>query len=73
MAKNGRLLLVEMVVPEKDGNCFSKLLDLNMLVMTGGRERTQSEFCALLDAACYQLTKIIPTIAPQSMIEAVAR
>jgi hypothetical protein len=73
MAKNGRLLLVEMVVPEKDGNCFSKLLDLNMLVMTGGRERTQSEFCALLGAAGYQLTKVIPTIAPQSMIEAVAR
>jgi O-methyltransferase domain/Dimerisation domain len=73
MAKNARLLLVEMVVPEEDGNCFSKLLDLNMLVMTGGRERTQSEFCALFDAAGYKLTKVVPTLAPQSVIEAIAR
>jgi ubiquinone/menaquinone biosynthesis C-methylase UbiE len=73
IAKNGRLLLVEMVVPEEDGNCFSKLLDLNMLVMTGGRERTHSEFCALLDAAGYQLTKVVPTLAPQSVIEASAK
>jgi O-methyltransferase/methyltransferase family protein len=73
MAKNARLLLVEMVVPEEDGNCFSKLLDLNMLVMTGGRERTQSEFCALFDAAGYKLTRIVPTLAPQSVIEAIPR
>jgi O-methyltransferase/methyltransferase family protein len=73
MAKNGRLLLVEMVVPERDGHCFSKLLDLNMLVMTGGRERTQSEFRTLLDAAGYQLTKVVPTLAPQSVIEATAK
>jgi len=73
MAKNGRLLLVETVVPENDGNCFSKLLDLNMLVMTGGRERTQSEFCALLNTAGYELTKVVPTLAPQSVIEAIPR
>ena len=66
------LLLVEMVVPGKDGNCFGRLLDLNMLVMTGERERTQSEFCALLGATGHQLTKVITTMAPQSMIEAVA-
>jgi hypothetical protein len=72
MAKNGRLLLVEMVVPENDGSYFSKLLDLNMLVMTGGREPTQSEFCALLGAAGYTLTRVVPTLAPQSIIEAIA-
>jgi SAM-dependent methyltransferase len=71
MAKTGRLLLVEMVVPEPGANCFSKLLDLNMLVMTGGRERTKAEFTALLDAAGYKLTKIVPTIAPQCVIEAI--
>jgi hypothetical protein len=49
---------------------FSKLLDLNMMVMTGGRERTKDEFCALLDAADYRLTRIIPTMAPQNIIEA---
>jgi SAM-dependent methyltransferase len=71
MAKTGRLLLVEMVVPEPGANCFSKLLDLNMLVMTGGRERTKAEFTALLDAAGYKLTRIVPTLAPQCVIEAV--
>jgi hypothetical protein len=73
MAKTGRLLLVDMVVPENDATCFSKLLDLNMLVMNGGRERTEAEFCALLDAADYKLTRIIPTMAPQSIIEAVPK
>jgi hypothetical protein len=71
MARNGRLLLVEMVVPDADANSFSKLLDLNMLVMTGGRERTQSEFRTLLAAAGYRLTKMVPTMAPQSVIEAI--
>jgi hypothetical protein len=71
MAGNGRVLLVETVVPDTDANCFSKLLDLNMLVMTGGRERTKAEFCTLFDASGYKLTKIIPTIAPQSVIEAI--
>jgi hypothetical protein len=70
MAKNGRLLLVEMVVPESSANCFSKLLDLNMLVMTGGRERTKAEFNALLHAAGFKLARIVPTIAPQCVIEA---
>lgn len=70
MMKNSRLLLVDMVVPEAPSASFSNLLDLNMLVMTGGRERTQAEFAALLDGAGYKLTRIIPTMAPQSIIEA---
>jgi O-methyltransferase domain/Dimerisation domain len=71
MNGNGRLLLVETVVPESGANCFSNLLDLNMLVMTGGRERTKSEFCTLFNAAGYKLTRIVPTMAPQSVIEAI--
>jgi len=70
IASNGRLLIVDMIVPETASPSFSKLLDLNMMVMTGGRERTKAELCALLDAADYGLTKIIPTMAPQSIIEA---
>jgi ubiquinone/menaquinone biosynthesis C-methylase UbiE len=71
MTRNSRLLLVEMVVPDNGVNCFSKLLDLNMLVMTGGRERTETEFRTVLDASGYKVTKIISTMAPQSVIEAV--
>jgi SAM-dependent methyltransferase len=70
MKKIGKVLIVEMVVPEMNSPSFSKLLDLNMLVMTGGRERTKAEFQALLDSADLKITRIIPTMAPQSVIEA---
>jgi len=73
MTGKGRLLVVDMVVSDTDAVSFSKLLDLNMLAMTGGRERTQAEFQALLDAADYKLTRIIPTMAPQSIIEALTK
>jgi hypothetical protein len=73
MAKNGRVLLVDMVVPDTDAMSFSKLLDLNMLAMNGGRERTKAEFCALLEAAGFKLTRIVPTMGPQSIIEAVPK
>jgi hypothetical protein len=69
MTKKSRVLLVDMIVPDTTSASFSKLLDLNMLVMNGGRERTQAEFCALLNAADYKLTRIVPTMAPQSVIE----
>jgi O-methyltransferase domain/Dimerisation domain len=72
MNKNSRVLLVDMIVPDAASASFSKLLDLNMLVMNGGRERTLAEFCALLNAADYKLTRIVPTMAPQSVIEAIA-
>ena len=51
MAKNSRVLIVEMIVPGSRSGSFSESLDLNMMVMTYGRERTRSEFDALLDAA----------------------
>jgi hypothetical protein len=40
--------------------------------MNGGRERTIAEFRALLNGADYKLTRIVPTMAPQSVIEAIA-
>ena len=73
MAAKGRVLIVDMVVPDTGAMSFSKLLDLNMMAMTGGRERTRVEFHSLLDAANYELTRIIPTMAPQSIIEAVPK
>ena len=73
MMKNGRMLIIDMIVPEANSASFSKLLDLNMMVMTGGRERTKAEFHALLDAANYRITRIIRTMAPQSVIEAMPK
>ena len=70
IAKNGRLLLLETIVPETGAASFSKLLDINMMVMTCGRERKKSEFQMLLRGAGFRLNRIIPTLAPQSIIEA---
>jgi hypothetical protein len=73
MAKNGRVLIVETIVPKTTSPSFSKLLDINMMVMTSGRERTKSEFHTLIDAADLKVPRIIPTFAPQSIIEAISR
>lgn len=71
ISSSGRLLLLETVVPDSDSLHFSKILDLNMLTMSSGRERTRAEFCTLLAAAGFRMSKIVATMAPQSLIEAV--
>lgn len=70
MRANGRLILVDCVVPESNEPHFSKFIDLNMLVMTGGKERTAKEFEQLLGAAGFKLLRIIPTELPTSIVEA---
>ncbi|MFO0075570.1 MAG: methyltransferase [Cyanobacteriota bacterium] len=73
MAPGGRLLVLEQVIPPGNGPFPGKLLDLNMLVMTeGGRERTSDEYALLLEQAGLQLSRILPTAAPLSVVEAVA-
>ncbi len=67
-----RLLLVEMVIPPGDAPFFGKLLDLEMLVVAGGRERTEAEYRALLAAADFRLTRVVPTHSLASVIEATA-
>jgi len=49
-----------------------KLLDINMLVMTGGQERTQGEYGALLAQAGFRLNRVIPTGSPFQVLEAEA-
>jgi hypothetical protein len=70
MKANGRLILVDSVVPQTDEPHFSKFIDLNMLVMTGGKERTEKEFAELLAAAGFRLLRVIPTDLPTSIVEA---
>ena len=63
------LLLIEMVIPEGDGPFFGKLLDLEMLVCFGGRERTEREYRELLRETGFNLVRIVSTQAPASIIE----
>ena len=70
MQPNGRLIIVDCVVPENDEPDFSKTFDLNMMVMTGGKERATAEFEQLLAAAGFKLLRVIPTDVPTSIVEA---
>jgi O-methyltransferase/methyltransferase family protein len=72
MNKQGKLLLIEMVVLEGNQPDLSKFLDLNMMVMTGGRERTEAEFKSLLAASGFELRRVIRTRSPVCVIEAVS-
>ena len=69
MRNDGRLLLVEGVIPPGNDPCFGKLLDLTMLTMPGGKERTEEEYRTLFKAGGFQLTRIVPTKAEVSVIE----
>lgn len=73
MGKNSlssALLVVDSVIPESPEPHFGKLLDLEMLLMPGGRERTEREFCALFAKAGFEITRIVPTHRPDSVVEA---
>ena len=71
MDEKGKLLLIEMVVLEGNQPDLSKFLDLDMMVMTGGRERTEAEFKSLLAASGFELARVIRTPSPVCVIEAV--
>lgn len=70
MQPNSKLILVDCVVPETNDPHFSKFIDLNMLVMTGGKERTEKEFAQILEAAGFKLLRVIKTDVPHSIVEA---
>jgi len=69
MSSTGRLLLVEGVILPGNEPCFGKLLDLTMLTIPGGKERTSAEYKTLFEAAGFDLTRIVPTAAEVSIIE----
>ena len=73
LAPHGTLLLVEMVVPAGNEPSPAQAMDLNMLVLLGGRERTEQEYQHLLAEAGFQLVRVIPTHSPFSIIEATRR
>ncbi|SFQ69048.1 O-methyltransferase [Amycolatopsis arida] len=71
MPPGGRLLLVERVLPAGDGDHPGKAMDFTLLVVLGGRERTEAEYAALLSAAGLRCTGVTPTACPLSVVEAV--
>jgi SAM-dependent methyltransferase len=70
---NGRVVLVETVVPDDDRPSWAPLMDLNMLAVLSGRERTARQHRDLLGGAGLRLDRITPTATRFSVIEASAR
>jgi len=66
-----KLLIVETVIRPGNEPGFAKLLDLTMLVIPGGQERTEDEYRRLLSAGGFELARIVPTDAEVSILEAV--
>jgi ubiquinone/menaquinone biosynthesis C-methylase UbiE len=73
MPENGRLLIVESVIPPGNEPFAGKFLDLVMLLIPGGKERTEVEYRSLFQQANFELSKIVPTGSEVSVIEAAKR
>lgn len=67
-----RLLVVEMLIEPGNQPSPAKLLDVAMLALTGGRERTAEEFRRLFEEAGFLLQAVHPTVSPYSVIEGIA-
>jgi hypothetical protein len=70
MNDGGRVLVFEMVIPDDGKPSPAELVDLNMLVMLPGRERTLAEYRALFERAGLRFTRLVETLSPFQIIEA---
>jgi hypothetical protein len=73
MPPHGRVLVLEKTVPTDDTPGPGRWLDLHVMLLTGGRERTEDEYRALFAKAGLSLARVMPTAHPAvEIIEAVA-
>jgi hypothetical protein len=72
MNPNGRVLIIEMVLPPDDSPHPGKILDMVMMVIPGGEERTDAEYASLLEKAGFRLQRVVPTKSAVSIVEATA-
>jgi hypothetical protein len=70
MPDDARVLIIDAVVPPPGEPHFAKFLDLEMLMLPGGMERTEEQFRSLLEASGFKLNRVIPTPSPIAIIEA---
>jgi len=67
---DGRLIVMEYLIDEPNVGLEGKLMDLNMMVITGGVERTREEYAAIFGAAGVRIRRVVPTATPIAVIEA---
>ena len=74
-APDGHALLpvpIEPLLPEGEEPALeAAMMDIAMLVVTGGRERTASRFAALYSNAGFRLSRVVPTASPFSLVEGI--
>lgn len=68
VAPESRLMVVESVIPETPAFDPGKWMDMNMLMMSTGRERTAAEFRDVFERAGFALDEIVPTASPLSIL-----
>lgn len=68
---NGKVILIEQVIPEGNEPSLAKWIDMEMLAMAGGRERSEAEYAQLFAKAGLRLARVIHAPSPFSVIEAV--
>ncbi len=73
MATGGKILVMEMVLPEGNTPSIGKFLDLQMMLFLPGCERTEDEYRKLFDKAGFELSRIIPTPSPFSILEGIPK
>jgi len=72
MAPDARVLVIDRILGPPNEGAEGKFSDLNMLVMPGGRERTEAEFASLFEGAGLRLLRTVPTAAGPAVLEASA-
>jgi len=70
IAPGGKLVLLESVLPERASADMGMLIDLEMLIVVGGKERTRAEWTDLLGRAGFRLDRVVHTATPVSIVEA---
>ena len=71
MSTKGKVLVADPVISPGNGQEWAKLLDIQMMVLVKGAERTKAEFAALFNKAGLRLASLTPTASPLSIVEAV--
>ncbi len=70
MSPKGRVAVVEMVIPDDGSPSLAQLMDVNMLSILPGRERTEAEYTRLLEAAGLRFVRLVSTHSPFQILEA---
>jgi hypothetical protein len=72
MPARARVLIIETVVPDVPGPHLSKELDIAMMALPGGMERTQEQYGSLAAKSALRLERMVETLSPISVLEMVA-